>query len=145
MFSPLRRSGNWADDMYIFRKKYSHLAENENHLHRSIWLIFFSEYLNNCYSFWRKCPWNLSIDCCMISTGVSCHKSKSCMNLRVNEQRFISWVIFRLSNLNKNIQLCCAILKDALYGHQQLLNNRTFEENHNKTSTPKLILYRNLC
>ena len=51
MFSPLRRSGNWADDMYILRKEYPRLAENENHLQRSIWLIFFSEYLNDCYSF----------------------------------------------------------------------------------------------
>lgn len=51
MLSPLRRSGNWADDMYILRKEYSRSAENENHLHRSIWFNFFSEYLNDCFHF----------------------------------------------------------------------------------------------
>lgn len=109
-------------------------------------LIFFSEYLNDCFHF----EGNSRETCQLIVVWFPQEFPVTTQKLHEFKGKWtkvysLSRVIFRLSNLNKNIQLCCAILKDALYGHQQLLNNRTFEENHNKTSTPKLILYRNLC
>ena len=105
MFSPLRRSGNWADDMYIFRKKYSHLAENENHLQRSIWLIFFSEYLNDSYSFSSFHPSTLFllkempvklVNWLLYDFHMSfLSQRKSCMNLRVQWTK-----VYSLSHLS---------------------------------------------
>ena len=96
-------------------------------------LIFFSEYLNDCFHFEGNAH-----ETCQL-TVVWFPPEFPVTTQKLHEFKSEWTKVYSLSHLS------LVKFKHALYGHQQLLNNKTLEWNYNKTGTPKLILHCNLC